>query len=116
MKLIEHHAVDVESVLAVGFCGENLVEAVGRQIYDPLGRSQDLYPLLQSGTHTDHVRCNLENDGSLLPVSGTSVDLRALLMIATAQQERNSGCQLAFSVLLGNFNVCHFYFARSFKA
>ena len=47
VKLVEDHAGDVEPVLEVGLCGEDLVEGVGGLVDDSLLRREDLHPLRQ---------------------------------------------------------------------
>ena len=36
MQFIEHHSVDVETMLRIGFCRKHLIEAVGRDVHDTL--------------------------------------------------------------------------------
>ena len=84
MQFVKHNPVDIETVLTVRFRRQHLIKAVGRLEDDPLLRSQDLHPLIQSGTHPDHIRGNLKNDGRLLPVSRASVNFSTLFTITAA--------------------------------
>jgi len=105
MKLIEHHAADVEAVLGIGFRGQHLVEAVRGRIDDALGRRQNLHPAVQRGTHPHHVSSHIEHNAGLSAVRSAAIDLRAFLAIATAEQQRHRGGKLAFPLLLGYLHI-----------
>lgn len=105
MKLIEHHAVNVEAVLGVSLGGEDLVEAVGREINHALGGGEELHPLAQGRTHPDHICRYLEHDGGLLAVSGAAVHLRSFLAVTAAEEQGNGGSQFRFAHLLRNLDV-----------
>ena len=61
---------------------------------------EDLHPLAECGTHPHHVCCDLEYDARLLTISGTSIHLGSLLIVATAKEECDSGGE--FTVMRRN--------------
>ena len=71
-------------MLGVGFRRQHLIEAVGWLINDALGSGQDFDALVQGRTHPYHIGGDVKNDGGLLSVGGTAVDLCTFLTIATA--------------------------------
>ena len=105
VQLVEDHAVDVEAVLGVGLGGEHLIEAVRRLVDDPLLGGQYLDTPVQRRAHPYHVSSHVEDDGGLLAVGGAAVDLGAFLAVAAAQEQGDSGGELAFPHLLGDLDV-----------
>ena len=105
VQLIEHHAVNVEAVLRVGLCRQNLIKAVCRQVHNPLCSGQDFDSAIEGRTHPDHVGCDLKNNRGLLPVRSAAVDLRTFLTVAACEQECNRSRKLRFAHLLGYLNV-----------
>ena len=105
VQLVKDHAVYVEAVLGVSLRRQHLVEAVGGLKDHPLLRCEDFHPLIEGRAHPHHVCSHLENNGGLLAVGGTAVNLRPLLPIATTKQERHSRRQFALALLLGALHV-----------
>ena len=84
MQLIENNSADIESVLGVGFRRQHLIKAVCRLINDAFGSGQNFDALVQGRAHPYHVGGNIKNDGGLLSVGGTAVNLRTFLTVAAA--------------------------------
>lgn len=100
MQFIEHHAVDVESVLGVGFSRKHLIETVGRLETRCAWWRSVPYTLCKRGTHPHHIGNHIKNDGGLLTVGGASVYLGAFLAVTTAQEQGDSGGKFRFAHLL----------------
>ena len=86
MQLIKYHTVYIKAMLTVGFSGENLIEAVSRLVDDTFLRGQYFNAPIQRRTHFHHIRSDIEDDGGLLPISSTSVDLGAFLIVTAAKE------------------------------
>ena len=105
VQLIEHHAVGVETVLITDICGEHLVDTARWLIDEPLLGIQYLDPLGECRAHPHHVSRHIENDGCLLTVGGTAVDLGAFLSVTAGEQKRHGSGKFRFALLLGNLDV-----------
>jgi hypothetical protein len=106
MQFVEHNTVNVESVLAIGLRRQYLVEGIGRQIHDALGRSQNLYPLVECRTHTNHVCRDIKDDAGLLPIRCTAIHFGPLLSIPAGHEQCDCSRQLALALFLWDFHVC----------
>lgn len=107
VQFIKDHAAGVEAVLAGDVCRQYLINAAGRLVDQALLRIEDFAALGQRRTQPYHIRRDVKDDGGLLPVGGAAVDLGALLAIAAGKQKRHRGGQFGFTLLLGDFDVCH---------
>ena len=105
VQLIKHHAVDIKAVFTVGFCRKHLIKTIGRSVNDTLGGRQDFDAPVERRTHPDHIGCHFKNDGCLLTIRSTAVDLCTLLTVAACEQERHRSGQLRLAHLLGYLNV-----------
>ena len=106
VQLIEYHAVGIEAVLVADIGGEHLVDTARWLINEPLLGIQYLDPLGKSRTHPHHICRHIENDGRLLTVGGTAVDLGTFLAVTAGEQKCHRSGKLRLALLLGNFDVC----------
>ena len=72
----------VEAMLVADVSGKHLVDTARWLVDQPLLGVQDFNTLGERGTHTDHIGSNIENDGGLLAVGGTTIYLGAFFTIA----------------------------------
>ena len=105
MQLVKHHAVGVEAVLVADIGGEHLVDTARWLINEPLLGIQYLDPFGECRTHPHHVSRHIENDGCLLTVGGTAVDLGAFLSVTAGEQKRHGSGKFRFALLLGDLDV-----------
>ena len=98
--------MDIQPVLRIGFRRKHLVKAVCRLIYQTLYRHDRLNPLFQRRALLHHVHRHVKYNGSLLPVRGTAVNLRAPLIVSAGHVKRHAGRQLGLSVLLRYLHIC----------
>jgi len=106
VQFIENNPVGVETVLVADISGKHLVDTARWLINEPFLGIQYLYSFGECGTHTHHVGSYIENDGCLLPVGCTAVNLGAFLTVTAGQQKSNGGSQFGLALFLGNFDVC----------
>ena len=107
VKLIKHHAVDIETVLGICLGGQYLIKTVRRKVDNPLLRGENLHPLPESWAHAHHVGRNVKDDAGLLAVSGAAIHLGAFLAVPAAKKQCNGGGKLALPLLLRYFDVRH---------
>ena len=100
MQLVEHHAVSIEAVLVANIGRKHLIDTAGRLEDEPLGSVENFNTFRQSWTHPHHIRRHIENDGGLVSVSCTAINLGALLIVAASQQQGDSSRELTFAHLL----------------
>ena len=105
MQLVEHHAVSIEAVLVANIGRKHLIDTAGRLEDEPLGSVENFDTFRQSWTHPHHIRRHIENDGGLVSVSCTAINLGALLIVAASQQQGDSSRELTFAHLLWYLNV-----------
>ena len=94
VQLVEYHTVGVETVFVADIGREHLVDTARWLINEPLLGIQYLDPLGERRTHPHHVSRHIENDGCLLTVGGTAVDLGAFLSVTAAKEQGDSSGQL----------------------
>ena len=85
MQLVEHYAVGIEAVLVSNVGGQHLIDTAGRLEDKSLGSVENFDTFRQSRTHPHHIRCYVENDRRLIPVSSTAINLGAFFVVATGQ-------------------------------
>ena len=105
MKLIEHHAVDVEAVLGISLGRQDLVETVGGSIHHPLLGCEDFHPLIECRTHPHHIGGNLKDNACLLTICRTSIDFSSFLAVSATKKESDCCGKLRLALFLRNFNV-----------
>ena len=105
VQFIEHHAVGVEAVLVADIGRKHLVDTARWLINEPLLGIQYLDPFGECRTHPHHVSRHIENDGCLLTVGGTAVDLGAFLSVTAGEQKRHGSGKFRFALLLGDLDV-----------
>ena len=105
VQFVKHHAVGVETVLITDIGGEHLVDTARWLINEPLLGIQYLYSFRESRTHPHHVSRHIENDGCLLTVRSTAVDLGAFLSVTAGEQKRHGSGKFRFALLLGDLDV-----------
>ena len=105
VQLVEYHTVCIEAVLVADIGGEHLVDTTRWLINKPLLGIQYLDPLGERRTHPHHVSRHIENDGCLLTVGGTAVDLGAFLSVTAGEQKRHGSGKFRFALLLGDLDV-----------
>ena len=105
VQLIKYHTVDIEAVLTVCLCRQHLIEAVGRLVDDTLLGGQNFYTAIQRRTHTHHISSHVKNDGCLLAVSCTAIDLGTFLTVAAGKQKGHRSGKLGLAHLLRNFHI-----------
>ena len=93
MQFIEHHTMRVESVLVTDIGGKHLIDTARWLINDPLLGIEYLDPFGKCRTHSHHVGGHIENDGCLLSVSGTAVNLGSFFTVTAGKQKCYSGSQ-----------------------
>ena len=106
MQLVKHHAVGVETVLVANIRRKHLVDTARWLIDEPFLGIQYLHSFCQCWTHPHHVGGYIKNDGCLLTVGGTTVDLGAFLAVTAGQQKCNSGSQFGLALFLWDLDVC----------
>ena len=92
-------------MLVADIGGEHLVDTTRWLINEPLLGIQYLDPLGERRTHPHHVSRHIENDGCLLAVGGTAVDLGAFLSVTAGEQKRHGSGKFRFALLLGDLDV-----------
>ena len=107
VQFIKDHAAGVEAVFTGDICRQYLINAAGRLVDQALLRIEDFAALGQRRTQPYHIRRDVKDNRSLLPVGGAAVDLGALLAVAAGEQKRHRGGQLGFPLFLGDFNIGH---------
>ena len=105
VQLVEDDAVRVEPVLVRDIRGQHLVEAMRRQVFEPLLRFEDLHALGESRAEAHHVDRDVEHDLGLVPVGGAAVHLGPLLVVPAGQKQRDRRGKLALSLLLRDLHV-----------
>lgn len=105
VQFVEHHAVGVETVLVADIGGEHLVDTARWLINEPFLGIQYLDPLGKCRTHPHHIRRHVENDGRLLTVGSTAVDLGSFLSVTAGEQKRHRGGKLRLALLFRNLDV-----------
>ena len=106
VQLVEYHTVCIEAVLVADIGGEHLVDTTRWLINEPLLGIQYLDPLGERRTHPHHVSRHIENDGCLLTVGGTAVDLGAFLSVTAGEQKCHRSGKFGLALLLRDFDVC----------
>ena len=76
MNLIQHKSGDIQPMLRSHLCGKHLVKSSVCVIHNPLCSSHDLTALHQGRGHLHHLVGHIKNDGRLLTVGGSAVNLR----------------------------------------
>jgi hypothetical protein len=76
VQLIEDNAVGIEAVLVCHIGGQHLVEAVRRQVFEPLLRFEYLHALAECRAEPHHIDCHVKDDLGLIAVSGAAVGPR----------------------------------------
>ena len=105
VQLVEHHRMDVQPMLGVGFRRKHLIEAPQRFIYQAFLRQHRLDPGFQRRALLHHIHRHVEYNGSLLPVGSAAIDLAAVFHIPAGEQQGDSGSQLGFPLLLRYFHI-----------
>ena len=85
-------------------------------VVDPGGPAEDVENFIRDNDihihwivlthgHADHIGGDIENEGRLIVIGGTAVDLGAFFTVAAGEQQCDGRSQFAFAHLLGNFHI-----------
>jgi len=105
MQLIKNNAVGVETVLVGDVSGKHLVAASGGHINQLFLRVENLHRPAERGVQSHHICRHVKDDGGLLPIRSTAINLGSFFSVTAGQQKCHGGCQLGLALLFGDLNV-----------
>ena len=74
-------------------------------IDEPLCRVKDFHSFGESRTHSYHIRRHVKNNGRLIAIGGTAVNLGTFLIVSAGEKQSDSGGKLTFALFFWNFNI-----------
>ena len=103
MNLVQHKTGDVQAMFRPYLRRQHLVETCVCVIHNPLGSAHDLTSLQQGRGHLHHLVGYIENDGCLLAVGGSTVNLRRRLIVRIQKVKCHGSGKLTLSIFLSYF-------------